>query len=106
MWVCSRDTRAGSTLGAACAAKPSANRSFQPRSSRVRGRIIFVRCRGRTRIRLREFEPAAQHLGDTPGLRDAAARQERRFGVEYFADLPDAGFVEMLIEPANQLAEL
>jgi hypothetical protein len=32
------------------------------------------------------FFQAAQHFGDAPGLRDAAARSKRRLGVEDFAD--------------------
>ena len=38
---------------------------------------------------------AAQHLGDAPRLRDAAARRERRLGVEDLADRADARFVEV-----------
>ena len=52
------------------------------------------------------LQPAAQDLGDAPGLRDAAAREERRLGVEDFADLPDAGFVEVLIEAREQVPQL
>ena len=36
------------------------------------------------------LHPSAQHLGDAPGLGDAAARRERRLGVEDLADRADA----------------
>src|SRR5436305_7802617 len=37
----------------------------------------------------------AQHFGDAPGLRDAAARGVRRIAVEDFRDRADAGFAEV-----------
>jgi hypothetical protein len=41
------------------------------------------------------FLQTAQRFRDAPGLGDAAARSERRLGVEDFADRADAGFSEM-----------
>src|SRR4051794_6687305 len=96
MWVCSRLTRAGSTPGAASAANASAKCGVQPRSSRVRRKVYS---------RDSQLQPAAEHFGNAPRLRDAAARQEGRLGVEHFADLADAGFVQVPIEPGQQIAQ-
>ena len=52
------------------------------------------------------FDPGAQHFGDAPGLRDAAAGSERRFGIEDFADGADAGLVQVRPEPVEKLARL
>ena len=43
-----------------------------------------------------EQAPGAQRLGDAPGLRDAAARRERRLGVEDLGDGADAVLAEVL----------
>jgi Protein of unknown function (DUF1501) len=45
--------------------------------------------------RLGSLNPAAQHFRDAPGLGVAAARCERRFGVEDFADRTDASLVQV-----------
>src|ERR1043165_3945871 len=44
---------------------------------------------------LRSQNPAPQNFRDAPGLRDAAARRERRDGVEDLADRADARRVEV-----------
>src|SRR5271170_1591555 len=49
------------------------------------------------------LDPAPQHLGDAPGLRDTSARCERRLGVEYFADGSDAGVSQMRREAVQKL---
>src|SRR6476661_4857560 len=104
MGVFSRETRAASTPGPANGANASANPGVQPRSSRLSGPKPMADC---NRLReLREFQPAAEHFGHAPRLSDAAARQERRFGVEHFADLPDAGFVQVAIEVGEPFAKL
>src|SRR4051812_18256608 len=121
MWVCSRLTRAGTTPATARASNAAAKCGVQPRSSSVTAMTsreggcplscsacapalpgTTVSCLapspaapGRPGLQL---QPAAQDLGHAPGLRDAAARQERRVGVEHFADLPDARLVEMTFE--------
>src|SRR4051794_14264571 len=46
----------------------------------------------------------AKHLGDAPCLRDAAARRERRLGVEDLADRADRGLAEMRLEPGQEAA--
>src|SRR5262245_14909111 len=103
MCVCSSETRAGSTPGPANGANASANRGVQPRSSRLSGPKPIA---DRNRLReLRELQPAAKHFGHAPRLGDAAAREERRFGVEYLADLSDARVVQVLVEIGQQLAE-
>ncbi len=44
---------------------------------------------------LLQLQPYAQQLGNAPRLRDAAARRERLFSVEYFTDRSDATIVEV-----------
>src|SRR5271167_3575450 len=49
------------------------------------------------------FFQTAQYFRDAPGLGDAAARCERRLGVEDFADRADAGFGEMRLETVEEM---
>jgi hypothetical protein len=35
-------------------------------------------------------DPAAEHFGDTPGLRDASSRRERLVAIEDFTDGSDS----------------
>ena len=46
----------------------------------------------------------AQRFGDAPGLGEAAARRERRLGVEDLADRADAGFAQLLLQAVEQAA--
>src|SRR3954470_4955490 len=46
----------------------------------------------------------AEHFGDAPGLGDAAARRERRLGIEDLADRADRGLAEMRLEPGQEAA--
>src|SRR5215208_244597 len=52
----------------------------------------------------RRLHQAAQHLGDAPGLGDAAARRERRVGVEDFADRTDPGLGKLGLESGKKTA--
>src|SRR3954470_2241707 len=56
--------------------------------------------------RPRRLHPAAQHLGDAPGLGDAAAGGVRLLGVEDFADAAQAGFAEMRDETVQEMPGL
>src|SRR5439155_16866718 len=49
----------------------------------------------------RELDPGSQYFGDAPRLSDTAARRERRFRVENFADRPDARIVHVRHEPVE-----
>ena len=46
----------------------------------------------------RGLDPGAEHLGNAPGLGDAAPGREGRFGVEDFADRAQRGLVQMWAE--------
>src|SRR3954467_2178035 len=51
--------------------------------------LVSRSCRVRLQPDHIELRPHAQHLGHAPGLRNAAARRERRFRVEHFTDRSD-----------------
>jgi hypothetical protein len=51
----------------------------------------------------RGLDQGAQHFGDAPGLGDAAARGERRFGIENLADRADASLAEMGLEGVEEM---
>src|SRR4051794_14479896 len=101
MCVCSSETRAGSTPAVRKGSNASAKRGVQPRASSVRATELADRLWRRSL----QLQPASQHFGDAPRLGDASARQVRRVGIEYFADLADARLVEPLIESGEQFAE-
>ena len=50
------------------------------------------------------FDPGAEDFGDAPGLGDAAARFERRFGVKDFVDGADAAFVQVSSETLQKFS--
>src|SRR6185436_6568768 len=50
------------------------------------------------------LDPAAQELGNAPGLSDTPPRGERRLGIEDLADRPDAGLVEMRDKALERLS--
>src|SRR3954468_22966300 len=52
--------------------------------------------------RPRRLHPAAEHLGDAPGLGDAAAGGVRLLGVEDLADRAEAGLVQVGDEPLEE----
>ena len=128
MWVCSRLTRAG-TRPTPRRGEGVARRSFQPRSLQIVGHVHHWasstylsshrmprccvatsddRCRPtQARSRLGPdcvFSRHAEHFGDAPRLRDAAARNVRRLGVEDLADRAHARLVEVRLETIEQRA--
>src|SRR6185436_6266300 len=60
------------------------------------------RSRGRFADLPRRLYETAQHLGNAPGLCDAAARRKGLVGVEDLADRADRGFAEMRLEPRQE----
>ena len=60
--------------------------------------------RSAARKRSAAFDPAPQDFGHAPGLRDASARCEGRFGVENFADGSDASLSQMRLEAVQEFA--
>ncbi len=48
------------------------------------------------------LRPGAQHFGNTPGLRNAAAGVVRLSGIEHFADRADPRFAQMFWKPREK----
>src|SRR6185436_9136664 len=101
MWVCSSATRPGSRPSAASGANWRARSGVQPTA--VSESIMLYICNVICALTARLLEHP-QHLGDAPGLRDAAARHVGRLGVEDLADRSHAAIAEMPIEAAEQAA--
>src|ERR1035438_6493747 len=73
--------------------------------SRKRQQVgIRLRNRGRKRSQLWgcRLRPTAQHLGNTPCLRDAAAWREGVFRVANFADRSHAGLAEVVLKALQE----
>src|SRR3954466_13088835 len=74
---------------------------LDPAAHRIMSTIMI-----RSRNSSRRLQPAAQHLGHAPGLRDATARRVRLARVEHFADRADPVLVHAFGKPLEEFARV